>query len=209
MSKFRTHFISGILVLAPLFITVVVISYLVKMTDVFVVNPVFRLLPMSAIDASFQVFLAKMLIGVFVIFFVMLIGLAAERLFFRQFMDVGEGVLKSIPFFNKVYGSVQDIAKAFFGDKRGVFKKVVFVEYPRKGIYALGFVTQEGRWELSAATGRDLITVFVPSPPNPATGNFVFVPKEELIECGVSVEEALKLVISGGAAVPLLKTKNP
>src|SRR3989338_9204770 len=121
MNKFRTHFISGLLVLAPLFITVLVIGYLIKITDAFIVNPVFRLLPMSAIDASFQVFLAKMLIGIFVVFFVMLIGVAAERLFFRQFMNIGEGLLKSIPLFNKVYGSVQDIAKAFFGDKKGVF----------------------------------------------------------------------------------------
>ena len=106
-----------------------------------------------------------------------------------------------------MYISFKDIAHAFFGDKSGVFKRVVFIEYPRKGIYAMGFVTQEKPWELSIQTGKELVSVFVPSPPNPATGMFVFVPKEEVIETRVTVEEGIKLVISGGAALPALKNQ--
>ncbi len=208
IGKFRTHFISGLLVLAPLFITVIVVRYLVRITDAMVVDPVFNLLPFGDIDATFKIFLAKLIIAIVVLAFVTLIGLGAEQIIFKQFLVAGEAVLKSIPLFNKVYGSVREIAQAFFGDKRGIFRSVVYVEYPRKGLYALGFVTQDRRWDIHEQTGRDIVTVFIPSPPNPATGNFIFVPKEDIIPSDLSVEDGLKLVISGGAAVPEIKGKR-
>jgi uncharacterized membrane protein len=203
--KIRTHFFSGLAVLAPLFLTFVVIIYLVRVADTFVVNPVFRLLPTDPLDAQSKVILAKLIIAVAVFLFVIMMGMAAERLLFRQFLGAAEGLLKSIPLFNKVYGSIKEIAEAFSGDKKGLFKRVVFIEYPRKGIYTIGFVTQDKRWDASAKTGRELLSIFVPSPPNPATGLFVMVPKEETIESALSVEEAIKVVISCGAVVPPLR----
>ncbi len=205
LTAFRTHFISGLLALAPLFLTVVVIGYLVRLTDAFVVNPIFRLIPDVGLDAASKVLAAKVAIALCVVGFVTGVGVAAERLVFRQVLAAGEGMLQSIPLFNKVYGSIREIAQAFFGDRRGVFHEVVYVEYPRKGIYALGFITQDRPWDLHEKVGRPVVTVFVPSPPNPATGNFIFAPREELIPAGISVEEGIKVVISGGAAVPPLK----
>lgn len=197
----RQHFISGLLVLAPLFLTTLIIIYLVRLADAFVVNPVFNVLPFT-MDVTFKVVLAKLAIAVVVIVIVTLIGLGAEKIFVKQFMSGAETVLKSIPILNKVYGSIKDIAQAFFGGNKGIFKKVVLVEYPRKGIFALGFVTQDRPWEAGRVTGKELWTVFLPSPPNPATGLFVFVPKEEVIETRLTVEDGIKLVISGGAAIP-------
>ena len=205
LKAFRGHFFSGLVISAPFFLTVLFISWLVKLTDRLVVNPVFRLLPPGAVDVQSKILLTKIVIFVLVTLFLALLGLAAERLFLRKALSLGESFLKNIPIFSKVYISFKDIAQAFFGDKSGVFKRVVFIEYPRKGLYALGFVTQERPWELSVLTGKELVSVFVPSPPNPATGLFVFVAKEEIIETRVTVEEALKLVISGGAALPALK----
>ena len=201
IKNFRTHFVSGLLVLAPLFITVWVIRYLLRFVDVLIVNPVFRVLPLH-MDATITVILAKIAIALLVVLFVTFIGFGAEKLLVRQAISGAEMLLKGIPVLNKVYGSVKDIAQAFFGDKKGVFKKVVFVEYPRKGIYSLGFITQDKRWEAHRATGKDIFTVFVPSPPNPATGFFIFVPKEEIIDTRLSIEDGIKLVISGGAAIP-------
>ena len=202
LRKFRTHFVSGLIVLAPLFLTFVVMGYLIRLVDRLLVNPLFQVLPVADVDAGFKVFLAKLAIALFVALFVAVIGFVAEKIMFKQFTAAGEGLLKNIPVFNKVYGSIQEIAQAFFGDKRGVFKQVVFVEYPRKGVYAIGFVTQDKKWEVQRRTGKDLITVFVPSPPNPATGFFVFVEKSEIVESDLTIEEGIKLVISGGAAVP-------
>ncbi len=205
--EFRGHFFSGLVISAPFFLTLLFIGWLVRLMDHFVVNPVFRLLPVNAVDAQSKIVLTKVVFFILVALFLVLLGLAAEKLFLRKLLSLGEAFLKSIPIFSKVYISFKDIAQAFFGDKSGVFKRVVFIEYPRKGLYALGFVTQERAWELSVTTGKDLVTVFVPSPPNPATGLFVFVPKEDVIESRVTVEEALKLVISGGAAQPALKSQ--
>ncbi len=205
LKKFRGHFFSGLVILAPFFLTVLVIGYLVKLTDAFVVNPVFRLLPSDTVDAQSKIILAKIAIFLCVTVFVACLGFAAEKFILRKMLQGGESFLRSIPIFSKVYISFRDIAQAFFGDKAGVFKRVVFIEYPRKDIYSMGFVTQEKSWELSEKTGKTLVSVFVPSPPNPATGFFIFVPKEQIIELGVTVEEGIKLVISGGAALPLSK----
>ena len=199
--NFRTHFFSGLLVLAPLFLTLVVVGYLLRLTDAFVVNPLFKVLPFH-MDVTFKIFLTKLALGGVVILFVAWIGVGAEKLFVRQFLSGTEMILKSIPVFNKVYGSIKEVAQAFFGDKKGVFKRVVLVEYPRKGVWALGFITQDRQWEAGRVTGKELFTVFVPSPPNPATGCFVFVPKEDVTETALSIEDGIKLVISGGAVIP-------
>ena len=120
-------------------------------------------------------------------------------------LESGESVILGIPVFNRVYRSFKDISQAIFGEKSGIFKRVVFLEYPRKGLLAMGFVTYEKPWALTDKTGTNLVSVFVPSPPNPATGFFVFAPKEELIDANVSVEEGIKLCISVGAAAPLTR----
>jgi uncharacterized membrane protein len=201
LHKLRNHFVSGLLVLGPLFLTVIFIAYLVKLTDKFVVNPIFQVLPFE-IEASFKVFLAKLALALFVLFFVSFIGFIAERFIFKRLFSGWENFLKNIPLFNSIYSSIREVVQAFFGDKKGVFKRVVFLEYPRKGIYVMGFVTQEKSWELHDLTKKTIINIFVPSPPNPATGYFVFVPKEELIESTMTVEQGIRMVISGGAAVP-------
>ena len=202
LKTFRTYFVSGLLILAPFFLTVLFIGYLIRLADGFVVDPVFRLLP-GEVDVQSKIFLTKFIIAAAVIFFVTVLGFAAQRFIFRRILESGEFVITGIPVFNKVYRSFKDISQAIFGDKSGgIFKRVVFLEYPRKGIYAMGFVTQEKTWALTEKTGKELVSVFVPSPPNPATGFFIFVPKEDLIEVNITVEEGIRLVISGGAAIP-------
>lgn len=199
--RFKTHLFSGLLVLAPLFLTFLVLGYLVRLADGFIVNPLFRLLPIQ-LDQTFEIVFTKLAIAFVVMLFTILVGILAEKFIIRRMFVVGEELLKGIPVFNKVYGSIREIADAFFGDKRGVFRRVVFIEYPRKGIYALGFVTQDKRWEIHERTGKDVFTVFIPSPPNPATGFFIFVPREEMINADMTVEEGIKTVISGGCVVP-------
>ncbi len=203
--KLRNYFASGLFILAPFFLTLVFISWLVKLADSFVVNPVFRLLPME-FDADSKIIVTKLIIAVSVVIFVTLLGIAAQKFIFRKLMQTGEVFISGIPLFNKVYLWFKEISHAFMGEKVGIFKRVVFLEYPRKGLYSMGFVTQDKNWELCDKVEHDLLSVFVPSPPNPATGFFVFVPREELIETSVTVEEGIKMIISGGAALPTKKT---
>lgn len=202
LKNFRNYFVSGLLTLAPFFLTVLFIGYLVRLADAFVVNPVFRLLP-ADVDMESKTLITKIIIAAAVLLFVTLLGFAAQKFIFKRILESGESVITGIPVFNMVYRSFKDISQAIFGDKSGgIFKRVVFLEYPRKDIYAMGFVTQEKPWALTEKVGKDLVSVFVPSPPNPATGFFIFVPKEDLIDANVTVEEGIRLVISGGAAIP-------
>lgn len=205
MLKLKNYFFSGLLALAPLFLTVIFLTYLVRLTDRLIVNPVFDLLPVSQLDRLPVEIVTKLCIALVVVLMLCLIGFLTQKFLFRRLSDAGDAILRTIPVFNKVYTSIRDIAEAFFGDKSGVFKRAVFLEYPRKGIWALGFVTNEKQWVLCDKTCRELVSIFVPSPPNPATGFFVFAPKDELLDAGVSVEEGVKMVISGGAAVPAPK----
>ena len=205
--KVRNHFVTGIVALLPFFLTLILIRYLIRLVDSSVVDPVFQILPFE-FDATSKVIVTKLLIAALVVLFLTFIGWAAQKFIFKRLFAGLEKVLDNIPFFNRIYGSIREVAQAFFGDKTGVFKRVVFVEYPRKGVYSLGFVTQEKRWEIHEKTGKEIMNVFLPHPPNPATGYFIFAPKEELIESDLTVEEGIKLVISAGAAVPAIRQKK-
>jgi uncharacterized membrane protein len=189
------------LVLAPLFLTTIFINYLVRLADNLIVNPVFHALPVH-LEASFKVVLAKIVIAAVVLAFVTVIGWAAERFLFKQLFDSGESFVESIPIINKIYSSIKDITHALFGEKKGEFARVVFVIYPIPGTYSLGFVTNNKRWEIDDKTGKEMITVFIPSPPNPATGYFIFVEKEKVIESSMTIEEGVRMVISAGAVAP-------
>lgn len=201
-ANIRNHFVAGLVLLTPIFLTILIVAWLVRLIDTYVVNPLFQVLPVNA-DASFKIALTKVTIAVLVVLFVTLLGFFAERFIFRRVLHKIEDLLLKIPLLNSVYGSIREIAQAFFGDKKGIFKKVVFLEYPRKGLWVLAFVMQDKPWEINDKTGKDIVVLFVPSPPNPATGMFVFAPREEIIDADMTVEEAIKLTISGGVAVPV------
>src|SRR3989338_7454734 len=143
LKKLRTYFVSGLLILAPFFLTVLFIGYLLCLVYAFFVNPVFQFFP-GDVDVRSKVILTKVIIASAVIFFVTFLGFAAQKFIFRRILESGESVITGIPVFNMVYRSFKDISQAIFGDKSGgIFKRVVFLEYPRKGIYAMGFVTSE------------------------------------------------------------------
>ena len=200
--RFKSYFVAGLVALAPLFLSIIFIGYLFKLADKFVVDPLFQALPF-AIGASFKIFLAKLVIAGVVILVVTMIGYGARKFLVSGLFGFGESILKNIPVFNRIYLVLKEITGAFFDDKKGFFKRVVFVEYPRKGLYAMGFVTQERSWDLGKGTGREVVNVFIPSPPNPATGILTLVPREDLLESDLTIEEGIKLVISAGAAAPL------
>ena len=91
------------------------------------------------------------------------------------------------------------LSRAFLGEGKSVFKRVALLEYPRRGIYSIAFVTAEGKRELEDKTGRELISLFLPTTPNPTSGIFIAVPKEDVIFLDMSIEDGFKLIISGGA----------
>jgi uncharacterized membrane protein len=121
------------------------------------------------------------------------------RLFFAWF----ENLLGSIPFVRSVYGAIKDLVSAFaIGGKSKTFRQVVMTEYPRPGLYSIGFVTNEMTFTAPDRSPIDFLNVYIPNPPNPTSGFLVLIPRQEAIYLNLTIEDGLKLVLSGGIVVP-------
>ncbi len=134
---------------------------------------------------------------------VMLVGLLTRNLVGRLFLASFENLLKSIPVVRSVYSAIKDLVTAFAGGSKGkTFRQVIMTEYPRKGLYCIGFVTNEMKCRLPDGSTTEFLNIYIPNPPNPTSGMLVLVPKQEAIKLDLSIEEGLKLVLSGGIVVP-------
>jgi uncharacterized membrane protein len=134
---------------------------------------------------------------------ILLVGLLTRNLIGRVLFAGFENVLRSIPFVRSVYSAVRDLISAFvFGDKSKTFREVVIVEYPRPGLYSIGFVTNRIQSRVSATGLTELVSVYFPNPPNPTSGFLILVPRDQAVPLAITVEEGLKLVLSGGIVLP-------
>jgi uncharacterized membrane protein len=203
------NFLAGIIVILPIAITVLIIRFFVVSLNAIMLNPLTRGLKTYPLYEDQRLFLAKTLIFIVVVLIIALVGLLTRVIIVRRFFAFFEKILLKLPMINKVYGSIKDISSAFLGKKKSGFKKVVLVEYPRKGIYTLGFVTSESSGSFhDAANDPDLISVYVPTTPNPTSGYFILINRHEVKPLDMSVEEALKVVISAGAIAPARKANK-
>jgi uncharacterized membrane protein len=186
-----------------------IIRYLVVKLNSVMLEPLAIKLRPLFLQETQRFMLAKSVVVFAVITVIVLIGVMTRMLIFRKTFLFFEKILYKLPMVNKIYGALKEISNAFLGKKKGGFQKVVMVEYPRKGIYTLGFVTSEAKGELqSAVEGKDLINIYVPTTPNPTSGMFVLFNKNDVIPLDINVEEALKVVISAGAISPLHRNKT-
>ncbi|RKY62819.1 MAG: DUF502 domain-containing protein [Candidatus Latescibacterota bacterium] len=193
LRKLRGDLLTGLVVLTPLVVTLYIFVQLFLKVDN-LLGRFFRLLPGE-----------KGIPGlgfVAVIFLLVLVGMLTRSVAGRSVIRAGEGILARVPLVNRVYLTVRQISQALLSGRRAIFQQVVLVEYPRKGLYCLGFVTSKA-WEgIEVAGGEELLAVFLPTTPNPTSGFLLFVPKKEVIQLDISVEDALKMVISGGVVYP-------
>ncbi len=205
LNKIRNNFLAGVAIIFPLAITIVIIRYLVIKINSWILNPVMELLNLSPSLTYYGVFIAKTLAFLIVIFLISLIGWAASIIFLRRLFSSGEKLFRKIPMVGKIYSVIKEIGSAFLGLEKAFFKRVVLIEYPRKGLYSIAFITRERQDKIKNATGKELVGVFVPTTPNPTSGIFLLVPKEEVKFLEMSVEEGLKLVVSSGTIMPSFK----
>ena len=131
-----------------------------------------------------------------------LTGILTRSIIVGKLLKWGNGILNRIPLFNKIYKALSQISDALFSGKKEVFKRPVLIEYPRKDIYSIAFITQDTRGPVQESLHQDVVSVFLPTTPNPTSGYLLYVPKEAIIDVSLTVEEALKVVISGGAVSP-------
>lgn len=133
---------------------------------------------------------------------IMLIGLMARNIAGRWLLDLGERVLQAIPLAGSVYKTLKQLLETLLKDSSGKFRRVVLVEYPRRGIWAIGFVTGTVEQEFASNLPDSMISLFIPTTPNPTTGWYAIVSDNEVIDLPMSVEEAFKVIISGGIVSP-------
>jgi len=134
---------------------------------------------------------------------VMLIGLATRVLFLRRIFSAGERMFLKMPMVGRIYIATKQMSKAIFEDRKGIFKSAVLVEYPRKGVYSIGFITSDSKTgKLHQKIEKKLVNIYIPTTPNPTTGMLLLVPEDEIIPLNVKIEEAMKLVMSGGIVTP-------
>jgi uncharacterized membrane protein len=138
----------------------------------------------------------------FMVLLTILVGWITRLVVGRRALALTEELISRVPLLNKTYGFTKEISHTLLSGQKTMFQRVVLVEFPRPGLYSIGFVTSETVGEAQAKTKETVINVFVPTTPNPTSGFLVLVPREKVTELSMSVAEGMKLVISGGAVVP-------
>ena len=196
----RSSFFTGIVVILPIGLTIWLIWTLIGWVDGFV-------LPLVPETIQPEKYIGINLRGVGVIIFLIftiIVGWIAKGLIGRSLILWGEGLVNRMPVVRSIYSGAKQIAETVFAQTERSFEKACLIEYPRRGIWAIGFISTNAKGEVSqtAATSSQLMSVFVPTTPNPTSGFLLFFPKDDVIELSMSVEDAAKLVISAGLVYP-------
>ncbi len=212
IAKLRNNFFAGLLVVLPLVLTVFILTFIVGKVNlllnpltVFLKNYVIPYFPEKLVSINVLSVMANLFVFIGLIGVVVVVGFMTRMIVVRKMIAYGEDLLYRLPLVNKVYSTIRQISQAFLGSRKNVFQKAVMLEYPRKGIYSIGFLTGQSSGEIQVKIKSTVFNVFVPTTPNPTSGVFLIVPEKELTFLEMTVEEAIKLVISGGAVTPEYK----
>ena len=205
ISKFRRFFFTGFLVTAPILITL----YVTWIVITFIDSKVADLLP-EYLD--FRTAFPYQIPGfglLIVIIFITIVGALTPGIIGRTLLKTGERIVSKMPIVRSIYSALKQIMETIMSTNSNSFREVVLVEYPRKGIWVIGFVTGDTKGEVQKLlkNKNQLINIFIPTTPNPTSGFLLFVPKKDLLYLKMSVEQAVKLVISGGIVAPKINSK--
>ena len=197
MKHLRRYLVAGILFWVPVGVTVFLLRLLVDLMD-----RTLLLLPEAYRPEQLLGFNIPGL-GILLTVVVLLgTGVLAANYLGRQFVHGWESLLNRIPLVRSIYSSAKQLAETVFSDSSQSFKKVLLIEYPRKGLWGLAFLTATSLQEVQEKSEEDLICVFVPTTPNPTSGFLIMVPRRDVIELDMDVEQALKMIISLGVVIP-------
>lgn len=202
-SALKANLLAGILFLMPLVATFWFLRLLLIWVD-----KTLLLLPPAYRPEAFLPFPVPGL-GLILVFTVLLLtGVFVRNFIGRKLVSLGERIMSYIPFVSKVYDAVKKLVDTIFFGAGKDFKRVVLVEYPRKGIYALAFVTGEAMGEIQDKTARRCLNVFLPTTPNPTSGFYLLVPEDDVTPLDMSVEESFKVLMSGGILSPERRSRH-
>jgi len=213
MKKLRSYFITGLITLFPLVVTIIILVYVFQKLDAFLsqlVPPIIStFIPPSIIEKaggliSIGIKIAALLI---VLGLITLFGFFTSRVIGRRILDFLERkIFFKIPLISTIYRPIKEINNVLFTGKKYVFKRVVMLEYPRRGVYSIGFVTAETLLETPGEDSpQKILSIFIPTTPNPTSGYLTLVAEKETIPLSIGIQKAFQLIISGGALVPSYK----
>lgn len=198
MARFRRYFVAGLLVWLPLVATYVVLSFSIRLIDRSLL-----LLPPALRPENLIGFKIPGLGVILTLFLVCMTGLVVANFFGRSLVNAWESLLARIPLVNTLYGAVKQITASLFSDASQSFREVVLVEYPRRGLWMLAFVTGDTPKHFQEIAKEDLINIYVPTTPNPTSGFYIMVPPSEVKRLDIPVEIGLKMILSAGVVNPL------
>ena len=202
LSRVRNYFLTGIIVTAPIAITFAVAMWVINWIDS-------KVVPLIPIPYNPQVLLQNYTglhipgIGLVVVLIgLTIIGFLAAGLLGRFIVRVGENLLNRMPIIRSIYGALKQIFETVLRSSSRSFREVALIEYPRRGIWAIGFITTKTTGEVRSEIKEDVVNVFLPTTPNPTSGFLLFVPRKDLIVLDMGVEEAIKMIVSAGIVTP-------
>ena len=207
-SFLKRNFVTGLLIIFPLLITVLLFYYLINRVNRYITPLIYRGLELVGLSLPFEGFWGSLIsftLGLLsTLIIILLIGVLGSNILGRRVISTFDRLMLRIPLIKGIYGSVKQISVAFAPKAGGklTFEKVALVEYPRKGMWVIGLITKESTLKTEQGTDAGLMYVFLPTTPNPTSGMMVLVPQEDVKLLDISVEEALKLIISAGLVAP-------
>ncbi|MGE4318065.1 MAG: DUF502 domain-containing protein [Deferribacterales bacterium] len=196
----QRSFIAGILSTLPLFVTFWFILFIFEKFSGFFL-PYLEMIN-RRMEITMPLYMEKIISFMLVIVFLIIIGVIAKNYFGKKLLKLIEDLAERIPFIRSIYSSIRQVVDAFQTAGGGSFKKVVMIEYPRKGMYSMGFMTKDTSEFLNRATGEICVNIFIPTTPNPTSGFVLVVPKKDIIDPGISVDHGIKFIISAGLVEP-------
>ena len=194
ISKLRNYFITGVLVLIPIGVTVYLTLFFIKIFA--------KILPQEINPNNYLPYSVPGLEIIISIIVITVIGWLSLSFLGKKLVKLVNDIFKRIPFLRTVYSAIGQMTQSFAQSRKSKKKSVVLVEYPRKGSWAVGFATQENTGEIASKTNKNLINVFVPTTPNPTSGFLLMFPKDEIIYLDMSFEDASKFIVSAGTSNP-------
>jgi uncharacterized membrane protein len=197
MGNLRRYLIAGLLVWLPIVVTVLILKFLIDVVDRTLLLLPAMLQPETLIGFRIPG-LGFLLSGVVLL----ATGMVVTNLLGRNMVKVWESLLARIPVVRAIYSASKQLTETLFSGSGKSFRKVIMVRYPHPGTWTLAFLTGDGMAEANRKTGRDLVNIFVPTTPNPTSGFFLMVPREDMIELDMPVDVGIKLILSAGAVSP-------
>jgi uncharacterized membrane protein len=204
LARIRAYFLAGVLIISPVAITLALAFWLINFIDSHIV-------PLIPVQWNPDTYLRDYFgfkfsipgLGVLVLFVVItLVGWLTAGFVGRIFVRTGENIVARMPVVRGIYSAVKQIMETIFRNQSQAFRQAVLVEYPRRGLWTIAFVTGKAQGEVKSHLEGDMVAIYVPTTPNPTSGFLLFVPRADVVYLNMSVEEAFKLVISGGIVAP-------